>query len=420
MEGRPHLAYVVGVTAFIVMITVKLSTTTNASHSVTDFVRIASATALAICIVQLSRTLKFNRRQFAAVALFSGLVIWATIGAIVSQSLYVVTEVMLIDICVVGAGLLVFARGSGRVLPDGLSKIFVAYVVMAFCLCLLTDGIVLEFPPRFSFEYASDQYGAELGYAQGASNFYGLGAIAAAFWLLRSKNVFEGTLAATLMALSLMLSVIGGARGDTAIAVLIVAAYLILRRPARSVLWMTALALACMAMISDWTWSKDLLFISHILSIGEGDYGYRDQLFAQVMELLSLKPMCLVTGCGVGYFQHFNHFEQGMYPHNILLESLVIFGVPVTVVFVLLVIRGGVLYYRQVGEADLFLLFTLYAFAVSLKSGSFFGSWLALASGVYLASHFLVGWAYSAGTPRRKSPEESAVVARDKGHHAWH
>jgi hypothetical protein len=416
--GRPRVAYVVGVAAYIVVVTIMLSTTTNTSHSVTGLVRIAAAAVAIICIVQLSKLRELSKRQFATIAMFLGLAIWATLGSMLSQSLDVVTEVMLIDICVVGMGLSIFSRGSGRVLPDVFSKIFVAYVALAFCLSLMTHGLILEFPPRFSFEYASDQYGAELAYGQGASNFYGLGAIASAFWLTRCGNILEKLLAAMLMVFSMSLSVIGGARGDTAIALLIVTAYLVLRTPGKAVLWIAALVLASVVLIDDWTWTEDLLFVSSILSIGEGDYGGRDQLFAQVLALLGLKPLCLVAGCGVGYFQHFYGYELEMYPHNAILESLLIFGLPFTAVFMFLIFRGSVMYYRRVGECDLFLLFTLYTLGVSLKSGSFFGSWLALAGCLYLASHSFVRWTDSAGAARRKLPGEDAITPGGGGRHA--
>lgn len=403
-HGLPRLAYMVGATAYFVMITIKLSTTTNASHSVTGLIRIAAATALMFCIVQLSRMREFDRRQFATIAMFLCLVIWAALGSMLSQSIYVVADVMLIDIGMVSAGLLVLSRGSGKVLPDAFSKIFVIYVVLVFCLSLVTNGLLLEFPPRFSFEYASDQYGAEIGYGQGVSNFYGLGAIAAAFWLTRRVIILEKVLAAALMLFSMSLSALGGARGDTAIALLIIVGYFFLRAPAKSAFWIAALTVGGIALIADWSWSEELLVVTRILSILEGDYGYRDQLYAQVMELVSLKPACLVMGCGAGYFQHFYHYEQGMYPHNLLLESMVTFGLPLTVALVVVVIRGSVKYYRQVGECDLFLLLTLYAFGISLKSGSFFGSWMALAGCLYLASYSFAGWSRGADCRTRKAP----------------
>jgi hypothetical protein len=416
--GRPRLAYIVGVTAYFVAITIMLSTTTNASYAVTGLVRTAAIAAVIICIVQLSRLRALSRRQCATLAMFLGLAIWATLGSVLSQSLHVVTDMMLIDVCVVGAGLLIVSWGRGKVLPDSFAKVFVAYVVLTTGMSLFIGGLILEYPPRFSFEYASEQYGAEVGYVQGASNFYGLGAIAAAFWLTRCGNVLEKVLAATVLLFSMSLSVIGGARGDTAIALLIVAAYFVLRMPGKSAFWIMVLTLACIALITDWTWSEDLLFVTRILSIGEGDYGYRDQLFAQVMELLSREPLCVVAGCGVGYFQHFYHYEQGMYPHNMLLESIVIFGLPVTAMLVVLAIRGSWMYYRRVGECDLFLLFTLYAITVSLKSGSFFGSWLALVGCLYLASHSFGGWTGVAGGAALRLPREAAAIPTGGGRHA--
>jgi O-antigen ligase len=89
-----------------------------------------------------------------------------------------------------------------------------------------------------------------------------------------------------------------------------------------------------------------------------------------------------------------------MYPHNVVLESLVIFGLPLTAMFIFLIFRGSIIYYRRIGECDLFLLFTFYAVGVSLKSGSFFGSWLALAGCLYVASYSFIGRTDRAGAVR--------------------
>jgi hypothetical protein len=308
-----------------------------------------------------------------------------------SQSLSITSEELLIDVFVVVAGLLMFSRADAKVLPDVVSKIVVLYTVLAASMTLMAGGLLLDFPPRFWFEYGSDQFGAELVYGQGASNFYALGAIAAAFWMVRCKSLLETMLPASLMVLTVALSVIGGARGDTTIGLLIIVMYIGLRAPWKSALWLGVLMVASVLFISDWVWIEDLMYVKNMLALGAGDFGSRDLLQAQVIDLLAWEPWCLATGCGVGYFQYFYGYELDMYPHNLVLESLVIFGLPLTAIFVFASICGGFLYYRRIGECDLFLLFTLYAVGVSMKSGSFFGSWLALAGCLYLASHCFVG-----------------------------
>lgn len=387
--GPRSFSYVAGVFAYIVVITVGLSTTTIASYSAIQLVRIAAAAVVVVCLLGLSRW-RLRERQLITLAIFSGLVIWAVLASMLSQSLSVISKEFLIDIVVVVAGLLIFSRADSKVLPDVVTKIIVLYTVFAASVTLMAGGLMLDFPPRFWFEYGSDQFGAELMYGQGASNFYALSAIAAAFWMVRCKSFLETMLPALLMVLTGALSVIGGARGDTTIGLLIIVVYIGLRAPGKSA-FVLGMLVASVLLISDWVWIEDLTYVKNMLAIGAGDFGSRDILQAQVIDLLASEPRCLVMGCGVGYFQYFYGYELGMYPHNLVLESLVIFGLPLTAIFVFASVCGGFLYYRRIGECDLFLLFTLYAVGVSMKSGSFFGSWLALAGCLYLASHTLVG-----------------------------
>jgi hypothetical protein len=382
--------YAAGVFAYIVVVTVGQSTTTIESYFAIQLVRIAAAAVVVLCLLSLSGW-RFRKRQLMTLAIFSSLVIWAVLASMLSQSLSIASEGLLIDIVVVVAGLLIFSRADAKVLPDVLSKVLVLYTVLAASGTLMAGGLMLDFPPRFWFEYGSDQFGAELMYGQGASNFYALGAIAAAFWMVRCKSFLETMLPASLMVLTAALSVIGGARGDTTIGLFIIVMYIGLRAPGKSALWLGLLVCASVLLISDWVWIEDLIYVKNMLAIGAGDFGSRDFLQGQVIDLLVSNPWCLVTGCGVGYFQYFYGYELGMYPHNLVLESLVMFGLPLTTIFVFASVFGGVLYYRRMGECDLFLLVTLYAVGVSMKSGSFFGSWLALAGCLYLASHCFVG-----------------------------
>jgi hypothetical protein len=82
--------------------------------------------------------------------------------------------------------------------------------------------------------------------------------------------------------------------------------------------------------------------------------------------------------------------------------------------FIFVIFRGSVIYYRQVGECDLFLLFTVNAVGVSLKSGSFFGSWLALVACLYLASHSFIAGAGHDRAGKLKSYSKVVLTLRDE------
>lgn len=82
--------------------------------------------------------------------------------------------------------------------------------------------------------------------------------------------------------------------------------------------------------------------------------------------------------------------------------------------FIFVIFRGSVIYYRQVGECDLFPLFTVYAVGVSLKSGSFYSSRLALAARLYLASHSFVAGAGHDRAGKLKSCSKVVLALRDE------
>jgi len=117
-----------------------------------------------------------------------------------------------------------------------------------------------------------------------------------------------------------------------------------------------------------------------------GDFSDRDLLIKQAINLLSGQPLCLVFGCGPGYFQMFYGYEFGLYPHNSIAEALLIYGLPLMLLITVLTAFGVIKYFKSVGSVDLFVVTVTYAFLISLKSGHLFGSWMLIAGVFFIIS----------------------------------
>lgn len=69
-------------------------------------------------------------------------------------------------------------------------------------------------------------------------------------------------------------------------------------------------------------------------TVTEGEFSSRLGLFSASIETLYDKPECLLTGCGITFFQYHNGYGLGYFPHNILLEMLLSFGLPLTLLVI--------------------------------------------------------------------------------------
>jgi len=104
------------------------------------------------------------------------------------------------------------------------------------------------------------------------------------------------------------------------------------------------------------------------------------------INLLSDNPRCLLFGCGFGFFQSYHMYDKGLYPHNSIVEAVIVFGLPVVLVVGALFLRGLYLYLRSKKSFDLILGFTLYSGLVSLKSQYLYSCWIFMVSVFYFSS----------------------------------
>lgn len=102
----------------------------------------------------------------------------------------------------------------------------------------------------------------------------------------------------------------------------------------------------------------------------DGYLGLRDELIYLSLNLLYNEPKCLVLGCGFNFFQDYYGFNYGMYPHNVIIEFVITYGLFISIIIFSLVFIGlkNIIFSKT--KILLIDIFVIYFFLIMLKSGS--------------------------------------------------
>lgn len=236
-------------------------------------------------------------------------------------------------------------------------------VFMACCAltALATGGISLS-PLSLNFENIDG--GAEL-YGQG---FTKICAIAGVYFFVIATNIRRKALPIYGLAFAfLILSILGGSRGDILAGAIALPMFLMRRPNATNIaLVTTGIFIIFILFIESGSGSEFAVF-NRFLQLTDGDYSMRDILFSQVYTLI-LSESCVILGCGFNYFQVFYNYVFGLYPHNVFLETILTFGVLFGLSTVLLAIYGVIILYIKIGNNPIF--YILLVDLISLQKSS--------------------------------------------------
>jgi len=266
---------------------------------------------------------------------------------------------------------------------------FVLLSVFVVAFLYVTQGLLITPFPRFVFERVTSS-GSEVLYGQGVSKFFGATAILC-FWLIYKieKRFWYPVLYGFFASFS-MLSFIGGARGDFMFFVFTILLMGLSRgwRPKLNLIIFCFLALF-LANYLIHTYGDDLVAIRRMqVTLIGGDLGMRDILLGESIQLLAENPRCLILGCGYVFFQNYFDYSYGLYPHNIVVESLITWGICI-------VLPLSIMFFKGVAKIDRntpYFWVGVYMTLIGLKSGDVIGSWLALSFVIAVSGIGLSAW----------------------------
>lgn len=123
----------------------------------------------------------------------------------------------------------------------------------------------------------------------------------------------------------------------------------------------------------------------------EGDYSMRDELYAMAGQMLAEQPWLLFTGGGLAAFQSHYNLAAGYYPHNMLIEALLVGGIPLALAMVFLFVVPPVKFIigsfrgRLTKEGRYSLALMCFLVLIAMKSGTLSSMWtLMLFAGVFI------------------------------------
>ncbi len=385
-SGKPWAEDVAVFFGFVAT-TVSFATTTLATRVVVELTRYASISIFFLIILALLfRERRIRRSRGVAVMLCILVISYGLALSVLNGGYEIVQADLLRDTLLIIAFSLVFSGSQDRIISDRLAKIILFYGVFFFFITIFLGGLDLSYPPKFVFEYSADLLGRATEYSQGVSKFYGFMAIISGFLSVKAcrPSISFGYLVLTLLFISL--SALGGARGDSVAAIVIVMIFVFAFGGRQLKSAVVGLVIFSVFLLSSVFEVSDFVLFSRLQGLDDG-LGPRGDLYRMAYELISGQYFCSFFGCGFGYFQNHFNLAPGYYPHNLFLELAIVYGIPLSVFFLMVVGYAVYVDVRRNGAANiLFYLVLFYLFIIQLKSGTLLGAWWLMAGFVCLSS----------------------------------
>lgn len=382
-------ALFVGLVAFLVLVTVSGAITTFAAQTFVVYLRVLAGVVLSCSVVVALFMLGLKKTQLYALYIYVFIVCYGALLSALMGTTATGFENIGRDVAVGVLGVMVIAAFEGdEETSKLLVRVYCIYATVVLFSTVWLGGLSLSFPPSFRLEYIAASHGAaeEQTYSLGVSSFFGFAAVAAALLASYESNKLVSVFGLILAILFVLLSMLGGGRGESLAALALVA--LVFARRRRLAVGVAAATVGFYYLGTDLISlsESDFLFLRRFSILFEGDLSSRDVLLRQGFQLLRDNPQCQFLGCGLGYFQSYYQYDFGRYPHNVLMEAVISYGVPMVLVGLIFCICGFLHHVRKTASLDVMLFFFGYALIISLKSGYFLGSWLVLVFVCYFSA----------------------------------
>jgi hypothetical protein len=285
-------------------------------------------------------------------------------------------------------GCYVFSSKHIPINQNMFAKWVIVYCILIFVISIMLGGLVFSPIPTFVYGYASDSIGKEIYYSQGISKIFGYGALAATSLVVYEKSKTKKYALALIVLFFIALSLLGGARGDSLFVIILVVFYFLYRLDIMNSIIAILFVSISFIFIASFISFEDFIIFNRLKALSD-NYGSRDVLFEQSVSLLYNEPQCFVHGCGFGFFQSYYNYRLGLYPHNFVIELIIVFGFPIAVFMMLLFTKGFFNYIKNNQDLDFIVLLIIYTLALGLKSGSINTNWLFLVFFLFFITYYI-------------------------------
>jgi hypothetical protein len=293
---------------------------------------------------------------------------------------------LLLTITITFLGVLVFNFTSRLLETLFFPRLVLAFGIFILTIHILSDSLIFVPFPLFSLDavyYKNTVLNmgndSQSTYSQGLSFFYSLTCLAAVYLL--KHDSFSRIMKVNLIMLTglfFILAISGGGRGE------ILALIFILFISFRKYLSFYFLTLFIVWSLFTYlnSYISNFYVFQRFLGFSEGDLGMRDTFIYDSFNILLDTPLIFLFGGGFNVFQSKMNYEIGYYPHNLLIEFILVYGILVTIFFIYIFLQGISRKYK--GRMGFSIWWFSFLLIVSFKSGSLLTSYVLISFLLYI------------------------------------
>ena len=249
--------------------------------------------------------------------------------------------------------------------------IFYLFLILSLIFFSLKGYDFDNYSYNFELEKIYNNKVSTISYNQGLTRVFFLASFTS-LYLLKEKNVKKNFITIFWYLASfisfLFFAIQSGARGETFFGIIILLCML-LSNIKKSFIILLIIFFFLIVVSSNIDY-ENLLVFRRSEALFYGDFSLRDVFINLSLNLLYKEPKCLIFGCGFNFFQDYYHFNFGSYPHNIILEFIITYGLPISMVILSLMFIGLKNIIFSKSKILLIDIFVIYFFLISLKSGT--------------------------------------------------
>ena len=236
------------------------------------------------------------------------------------------------------------------------------YFFLILFLSILTGGLSFTPLPYIDLTLGQDIY---RNYSQGITGIFGLFSI---YFLNKYFKEKRNLIVLALAAFSLLISIFGGSRGEL-VAVILCLAIVGFNYRLKTTFFLTipTIIISLILFVDFNELQNTLVVVQRFMVLGENNFGLRDVLFNDSINMI-LSTSCGITGCGFNYFQIYNNYEFGLYPHNAIFELIITFGLLGVIISILSLI-GFFRACTLIKQNNIYIMIIFY-YLILMKSGS--------------------------------------------------
>lgn len=291
---------------------------------------------------------------------------------------------ILISFVLVLVGAVLLTLKEVRYQSKFIATFFIIYSTISLIYITITGGFSLFPSPKFYYDMETEN-GALLLYNHGTTKFFGISAIFLLFIILEKKISVSRIFSVTFFCFMFFLSFLGGGRGDFLALIFVCFVMVCFSGIKNAAYYIATISFIFVLIIYMFPYLLEdtTAFIRYDALLQNDIYGKRDILFFDAINLIKNEPICLISGCGLGFFQEYYNYPYALYPHNIFIEAFIAWGSILFLPIVFLFIVGLSEARNSLG---VFLWIGFYFIGIGLKSGDVATSWFAMSFVVYVAA----------------------------------